>query len=100
MFSVFSWFFVFFQMLVFLGVQTSLFSVLVGSGDLPNRPRPFKSSGFARAPARFSKNHVFFIKSGVSKKHVFSSFLDPQKSTKNPPFERGDILQKLMYRLS
>ena len=43
----------------FLKVQSSLFSVLVGSGDLQNRPWPSPTPHFTFARASFLKNHVF-----------------------------------------
>ena len=39
-----SWFFRFFRHGDFLGVRTSLFSIWVGSGALPNRPWPSKNN--------------------------------------------------------
>ena len=47
LFSENSWFVMFCFNSVFSSVQSSLFKVLVGSGDLQNRPWPFKKHGFA-----------------------------------------------------
>ena len=61
----------FFQDNVFGRVWSSLFSILVGSGDLPNRPDPSKVVVLLKREHDFQKIMFFYKKSSFNKNHVF-----------------------------
>ena len=73
-----------FKRMIFDGFG-SLFWILVGPGDLQNRPWPLKSERLACTRARFSKKHVFFIKNRGPKNIWFFINVGPRKSVKIAP---------------
>ena len=92
-----SWFFHFFPKVDCGGVHSSPFSNLARSGELPNRPWPCKSEPLASTRARFSKNHVFYMKNhDYGKTKVFFEF-GPQFFTQNRP--KSNVLASFKSRL-
>ncbi len=87
-----------FQYSVFSRFRSSLFTVLVGSGDLQNRPWPFKKHAFAYARASFSKSHVFLLKNRGSKKTWFFIKFGVLETTQKHPKSIPEVFQHLIKK--
>ena len=79
-----SWFFMFFQKSDFWGVRSSLFSILLGSGDLQNRLWSSKVSVSLQREHAFQQIMFFYEKNDVLNKSDFYNFSELQNRSKSP----------------